>query len=110
MSRGLTLDDLSVPLRALRLLTVDFGHLPAPMLDVTTIYPDRLRLAFHDDLADFEAWRQALGIAPDAVEHGTQGPDGGTRVLKASVEYAGAVVELVAYADITDPAPTRTAA
>ncbi|GHI04986.1 hypothetical protein AQI88_24140 [Streptomyces cellostaticus] len=109
MSEGLTLDDLSMPLRALRLLTVDFGHLPAPMLDLSTIFPDRLKLAFHYDLADFEAWREALGIAPDTVEHGTQGPDGGTRVLKASIEYAGAVLELVAYADMPDPALTGAA-
>ncbi|MFI5548840.1 hypothetical protein [Streptomyces sp. NPDC051738] len=110
MNEGLTLDDLSMPLRALRLLAADFGHLPAPMLDVSTIFPDRLRLSFHYGLADFEAWREALGIAPDAVEHGTQGPDDGTRVLKASAEYAGAVLELVAYADITDPAPTGASA
>ncbi|MFI1367772.1 hypothetical protein [Streptomyces griseochromogenes] len=109
MNESLTLDGLSAPLRALRRLAVDFGHLPAPMVDVTTVYPDRLKLAFHYDLADFETWREALDIAPDAVAHATQGPGGGTRVLSASVEYAGAVLELVAYADITDPAPSGAA-
>ncbi|MER7839722.1 hypothetical protein ABTY98_28510 [Streptomyces sp. NPDC096040] len=110
MSESLTLDDLSMALRALRLLAADFGHLPAPMLDVSTIFPDRLRLSFHYGLADFESWREALGIAPDAVEHGTQGAGGGTRVLKASIEYAGAVLELVAYADVVAPAQAGVAA
>ncbi|MPY63701.1 hypothetical protein [Streptomyces spongiae] len=110
MSEGLTLDDLAVSLRALRLLAADFGHLPAPMVDVSTIWPDRLKLAFHYDLADFEAWREALGIAADTVDHGTQGVGDRTRVLKTSVEYAGAMVELVAYADMPDPAPSGAAA
>ncbi|MBT2677035.1 hypothetical protein J7E95_40895 [Streptomyces sp. ISL-14] len=104
MSDGLTLDDLSVPLRALRLLAVDFGHLPAPEVDVSAIYPGRLKLRFHDDLGEFEMWREALGIASDAITHHTQS-DGRTRVLTASVEYAGAELELVAYGDIPAPAP-----
>lgn len=109
MSKGLTLDDLAVPLRALRLLTVDFGHLSAPWVHVGPIYPDRLELSFHNDLAGFEAWREALGIVPDAVAHGTQG-DGQTRVLKATAEFAGAVVELTGFAEIASPAPAGSAA
>ncbi|WP_328881807.1 hypothetical protein [Streptomyces sp. NBC_00299] len=104
MNKAQTLDDLSVALRALRLLAVDFGHLPAPAVRVTTIYPDHLDLSFHDDLSGFEAWREALNIAPDAVSHGTQG-DGRTRVLKTTGEFAGAVLVLSGFADITDPAP-----
>ncbi|MFD8391184.1 hypothetical protein ACFV2N_18795 [Streptomyces sp. NPDC059680] len=103
MSDGLTLDDLSVPLRAMRLLAADFGHLAAPTVGVTTIWPDRLELSFHGDLADFEAWRDALGIAPDDVTHSTQSR-GRTRVLLALGEYAGATVKLVAYADMPAPA------
>ncbi|MGW7403429.1 hypothetical protein ACWGI9_06795 [Streptomyces sp. NPDC054833] len=108
MSKGLTLDDLAVPLRALRLLAVDFGHLPAPAARLGTVYPDRLELSFHDDLAGFEAWREALGIAPDAVAHGTQS-DGDTRVLKATADFAGAVLVLTGFAEITDPAPSGAA-
>ncbi|MCI3276273.1 hypothetical protein [Streptomyces cylindrosporus] len=104
MSDGLTLDDLSVPLRALRLLAVDFGHLPAPAVRVTTIWPDRLELDFHEDLAGFEAWRDALGIVPDAVTHDTQS-GGRTRVLRTTTEYAGATLELVGYGHIPTPAP-----
>ncbi|MFE6173713.1 hypothetical protein [Streptomyces sp. NPDC056464] len=103
MSENLTLDDLAVPLRALRLLAADFGHLPAPAVHVSTIYPERLELTFYDDLPGFEAWREALGIAPDAVTYREQG-DGRTRFLRASVDHAGAVVHLTVYADVVAPA------
>ncbi|MGW2865005.1 hypothetical protein [Streptomyces sp. NPDC001205] len=95
----LTLDGLAVPLRALRLLSVDFGHLPAPEIDVSTIYPDQLALRFHNGLNGFEAWRAALGIAPDAVELRTQG-GGRTLCLQADADYAGAHVHLVGYAAV----------
>jgi hypothetical protein len=109
MNEGLTLDDLSVPVRALRLLAADFGHLAAPTIGVTTIWPDRLELSFHGDLAGFEAWRDALNIAPDAVTHSTQS-GGSTRVLLAFGQYAGATVKLVAYADVPAPALAGVAA
>ncbi|MFG2343988.1 hypothetical protein [Streptomyces phaeochromogenes] len=102
MSESLTLDDVAVPLRALRLLASDFGHLPAPDVHVSTTYPERLELAFHDNLPGFEMWREALGIFPDAVTYREQS-DGRTRVLRASVDHAGAVVRLTAYADIVAP-------
>ncbi|MFE7442183.1 hypothetical protein ACFU7X_17205 [Streptomyces chartreusis] len=109
MSEGLTLDGLAVALRALRLLTVDLGHLPAPCVDVSTHFPNRLALSFHDDLAGFEAWRESLGITPDAVTHGTQSA-GRTRVLKATADFAGAALELTGFAEISDPAPAGSAA
>ncbi|GGU94402.1 hypothetical protein GCM10010260_31830 [Streptomyces filipinensis] len=109
MNEGLTLDDLAVPLRALRLLAADFGHLAAPTVGVSTIWPDRLELSFHGDLADFEAWRDALGIAPDAVTHSAQS-EGRTRVLLAFGQYTGAMVKLVAYADVPAPALVGAAA
>ncbi|MFS4108638.1 hypothetical protein [Streptomyces sp. PD-S100-1] len=106
----MTLDDLTVSLRALRLLAADFGHLPAPDVDVSTVFPERLRLTFHDaceSLAAFEQWRTALDIAPDAVEARTQS-EGRTRVLAAETSFAGAVVMLTAYAD--QPAADRAPA
>ncbi|MDP9609594.1 hypothetical protein [Streptomyces demainii] len=108
MNERLALDDLAVPLRVLRLLAADFGHLPAPEeIYVSTIYPDRLELRFHDDLANFEAWRDALGIVPDHVVYREQG-GGRTRVLKASGDYAGAVLELTGYGDVPAPVPVGT--
>ncbi|WP_405955493.1 hypothetical protein [Streptomyces phaeochromogenes] len=102
MSDALTLDDLAVPLRLLRLLAADFGHLSAPSVQVSTVYPERLELTFYDDLPGFEAWREALGIAPDTVTYREQS-DGRTRVLRTSVDYAGSAVRLTGYADIVAP-------
>ncbi|MFW6695253.1 hypothetical protein [Streptomyces sp. MAR4 CNX-425] len=99
MSEALTLDDLAVPLRVLRLLSVDFGHLPVPDVQVSPIYPNRLRLAFHHSLADFEVWREALAVASDAVVYREQS-GGRTRVLRAFADYAGAEVELTGFGDV----------
>ncbi|MFF1812735.1 hypothetical protein ACFVXW_27115 [Streptomyces sp. NPDC058251] len=109
MSDVLTLDDLSVPLRALRLLTVDFGHLPAPTVGISHIYPDRLELALHSGLPGFEAWREALGVAPEEVTYRLQS-DGRTRVLRTIIAYAGAELELVGYGDVPAPASVGAAA
>lgn len=105
MSVTLTFDGLAVPLRALRLLAVDFGHLPAPRVLVSTIFPNQLELSFHGALTDFETWRETLEIAPDAVTYDEQG-NGCTRVLSLTADYVGAELSLVAFADI----PARVSA
>ncbi|MGW2416431.1 hypothetical protein ACWCV5_30285 [Streptomyces tubercidicus] len=92
-----TLSALGAPLRLLRVFSVEYPHLPAPCLDVSTIYPDLLTLSFHDDLGGFEAWRDALSIAAESVSHHAQ-CDGRTRVLEARADYAGARLHLVGYA------------
>ncbi|MFD5269871.1 hypothetical protein [Streptomyces sp. NPDC058335] len=99
----LTLDGLAVPLRVLRLLAVDFGHLPAPDVQVSTVYPNRLELTFHNRLADFELWREALGICADDVLYREQS-NGRTRVLNTVTAYAGAELELTGFGDIDTPA------
>ncbi|TXL86886.1 hypothetical protein [Streptomyces sp. IB2014 016-6] len=112
MSEVLSLDALAAPLRALRLITVDFPDLPAPSLGVSTVYPNRLTLSLHwrsagDSFAAFEQWRNALSIEPDAVTFHMQ-CDGLTGVLEASVTFAGADIELVAYAHVPQSANSRT--
>ncbi|CAM5662658.1 hypothetical protein [Streptomyces purpurascens] len=109
MNENLTLDGLAVPLRALRLLAVDFSHLPAPDVQVSPIFPNQLQLSFHSGLPDFEVWREALGISPDTVVYREQS-DGRTRVLKASADFAGAVLELTGYSDVCVPEPVGGAA
>ena len=109
MSEKLRLDDLAVALRVLRLLAVDFGHLAAPDVQVSPIFPEHLRLSFHGDLPGFEAWREALGIAPQDVNGHVQS-GGRTRVLKASVTFAGAELELIGFGKVCTPAPVGGAA
>ncbi|MFG2835572.1 hypothetical protein ACGFYE_11345 [Streptomyces zaomyceticus] len=95
---------MSAPLLALRLLGAEFGHLPAPTVEVSTIYPERLELTFHDDFAAFEAWREALNIDPESVVHRVQ-VGGQTNVLRVHATYAGAELMLVGYARVPAPVP-----
>ncbi|MGW4028488.1 hypothetical protein ACWEFL_04070 [Streptomyces sp. NPDC004838] len=100
---ALTLGELSAPLLVLRVLTTEFGHLPAPHIEVSTHFPDRLELSFHEDFAGFEAWREALAIDSEAVGHHVQG-DGRTGVLTARTDFAGASLRLIGYATAPDAA------
>ncbi|MCM1975326.1 hypothetical protein [Streptomyces sp. G1] len=98
-AENLTLDALAAPLRVLRLLACDFGHLPVPDIDLNRIFPERLTLRFHEGLHAFEAWRAALAVPPEHVTHRVQG-NGMTRVLTASTDYAGTDVHLYGYSDV----------
>ncbi|MGA5321874.1 hypothetical protein ACPCIU_15720 [Streptomyces seoulensis] len=103
MSTVLTLDGLSVPLRSLRLLAVDFPDLPGPVVDVSSIFPDRLTLSLHDGqggFASFEAWRAALGVDPAAVDFHVQ-CDGRTGVMQAQTSYGGARIELIGFQQVS---------
>lgn len=96
------LADLSVPLRALRTLAGEFADLPAVDVQVSPIYPDLLNLALHHNLPGFEAWRDALGISPDAVVwHG----DARMFWLEGQTVFAGARVHLVGFAQLEQPVP-----
>ncbi|MFE0651758.1 hypothetical protein ACFVZH_24530 [Streptomyces sp. NPDC059534] len=107
--RARTLADLSAPLLALRLLAAEFGHMPAPTVEVSTIYPERLELTFHDDFAAFEAWREALSIAPESVVHRVQ-VGGQTGVLRVHATFAGAEVMLTGYAKVPAAVPVLAGA
>ena len=107
MSEKLTLDDLAAPLRAVRLLTVDYAGLPAPTVAVSVIYPDVLELSFHRDPVHFEVWREALGIGPDGVRCDVFD---GYVSMRVVTEYAGARVELVGYADVPAVVPVGASA
>ncbi|MFJ6507595.1 hypothetical protein [Streptomyces sp. NPDC091879] len=102
MNEILTLEGLSAPLLALRLLALDFPHLPAPVVDVSAIYPDRLALSFHESqgaFTAFESWRAAIGIDPGAVEFHVQ-CDHRTGVLTAQAKFGGADIELTAFTQV----------
>ena len=95
----MTLNDLTAPMRALRLLAADFPHLPTPYIEFGPIFPEQLTLSLHDDLEAFEAWREALGVPTDAVTHREQS-GGRTHVPRASISYAGAEVHLRGFSDV----------
>ncbi|MET9426318.1 hypothetical protein [Streptomyces sp. NPDC003036] len=101
------LGDMGAPLLALRLLSVDYPHLPAPCVSLSTVYPERLELSFHNDLGAFEAWREALGIEPLNVAHHVHG-DGRTCVLGVHVDYAGAELHLTGFGTVPAVEETRS--
>ena len=92
MSR--TVADVQAPLVALEQVRRAFPYLPAPEFQVSGIFPGQLAISLHDDLADFEAWRVALGVPTSDVSYGTQPGNG---VLEASVKWGGADVALTGY-------------
>lgn len=97
-----TMGGLSAAVTLLASFVARFPDLPAVDVRVSTVYPDRLELSAHDDLAVFEAWREALGIDPGAVVHGVQG-GGSTRVLEAHALFMGARLRLVGFSEIPVP-------
>ena len=92
-----TFGDQLAALDALAQLTSAFGHLPPADVHISPITPDELTLSIHDNLDGFEQWRGALGIAAEDVDH-SQRPGRSHMTLRARTTFAGATVELVAYA------------
>ncbi|GGS25855.1 hypothetical protein F2B00_32235 [Streptomyces parvus] len=90
---------LSAAVTVLASLIARFPELPAVDVHVSTIFPDQVELSAHNDLAAFEAWREALGIDPWAVVHKVQSR-GTTRVLDAHAVFTGVRLRLVGYAEI----------
>ncbi|MFD5345910.1 hypothetical protein ACFWJY_19625 [Streptomyces anulatus] len=97
-----TMSGLSAAVTVLASFVVRFPDLPAVDVHVSTVFPDQVELSAHDDLAVFEAWREALGIDPGAVVHKVQS-GGATRVLDAQAVFTGVRLRLVGYSVI--PAP-----
>lgn len=93
------MEELTVSLRALGAVAADFPALPAPSVQVSPVFPNRLELSLHDDLRAFEPWRLALGIAWEDVRLGMQS-GGRTWVLEAGTDFGGASVRLTAFSTV----------
>ncbi|MEU1663598.1 hypothetical protein [Streptomyces sparsogenes] len=74
-----------------------FGHLPPATIQVSTITPGQLDISLHDSLADFEAWRVALGMFSEWVDQRSQP---GAMRLTVAGRFAGVEVKLVGYAPL----------
>ncbi len=92
-----TVADQNLATAALTQFATDFAHLPAADFSISRIYSDRLTVVLHDDLADFETWREALGIAAAAVEFKTLRD---FSVVEADCPWGFATVELVGYGSL----------
>jgi hypothetical protein len=92
------------------LLVNNHPHLPAPVIRFQRFSGEDgavargVQLSLHDNLSEFEQWRQALDIDPDTVEHAESV---GTGWLHVTSSYADAPVELVGYYDLPDDETDR---
>lgn len=91
-----TLAAQAIALDAAAQLARALGHLPGARVEVGHIFPGQLCVSLHNDLGDFEAWREALGIPAADVHHKEYAP--GAMCLTATSKYAGAEIELTGYA------------
>ncbi|GAA5004319.1 hypothetical protein [Kitasatospora paranensis] len=92
--------------RAVLALLTEFTNLPATGIELREALPSQgvpwaVRVSLHSDLADFEQWREALAILPEDVD---QYGSGTLAWLKATADYAGIPIEVIAYYDTDDPA------
>jgi hypothetical protein len=108
MSTPVTVGDQRRALDVLIQLAGRFPHLPSLHVNLMGHAPDRLYLYLHDDLADFEAWRQALGIPAESVTCGSLSTD--KMALAGLGTFDGIDIELHGFAPALPEAITGSAA
>ncbi|MFJ9101378.1 hypothetical protein ACIRJM_23255 [Streptomyces sp. NPDC102405] len=76
-----------------------------PLLPAEEIVPSTHGVSVHlyGGHADFEAWREALGIAPEDVAFRVRG-NGGTS-MSADAEFSGVTIALLGYGDPLPESP-----
>ena len=89
--------DLATAVAAVNALIAKHPLLPAQEIVPST---DGISVHLHGGLADFEAWREALGIPTNEVSFHIR--ESGT-TMRADTEFASVPVALVAY---SSPIPT----
>lgn len=72
------------------------GHLPAAHIATSTVFRDQVDIHLHDGFDAFEAWREALGIAPATVDHHMF--EDGRMYLQATTSFLGVTLQLNGYA------------
>jgi hypothetical protein len=103
MNTGTTQEQVSAAGALLAILT-QYADLPAAQLELPRFVGDSpfglvwgVRVSVHDNLSDFERWRERLGFDPAGVEQHQRGAHGWL-VVKGT--YAGIRVELVGFYDL----------
>jgi hypothetical protein len=82
---------------ALAQLLRAFGHLPGACIGLSPVTPAQIDISVHDDLADFEAWREALAFPADGVERKML-PS--SMLLAIEGQWAGAALQLSGFAPL----------
>ncbi|WDV31663.1 hypothetical protein OIM90_11115 [Streptomyces sp. AD16] len=89
-----TLATLTPRLAVLAGLVERHPELPAPNVEICSVFTDRITMAFHDRPGAFRQWLTALGIAQHTVE-GRAG--GNTTWLTVLHEVDGITLKLTSY-------------
>ncbi|MGW0553761.1 hypothetical protein ACWDZ6_06095 [Streptomyces sp. NPDC002926] len=94
-----TVGDQAEAIRALASLATAFPTLPSDSITIGTVVAPHgihqgIRVHLHTKSADFEAWREALNIAPEQVAHCNAT---NIQTLTAHAVVGGVAVELIAY-------------
>ncbi|WP_329312163.1 hypothetical protein [Streptomyces sp. NBC_01262] len=106
---ALTVGEQGPTITALAQLLADFPHLPAAHIEIGRIltrdgYALGVGIMLHHatggTLADFEAWRQSLAIAPEAVG---MRPAAADQVIEAHGRYAGVAVHVRCFTRLAVP-------
>ncbi|MFH9094494.1 hypothetical protein ACH4K5_17985 [Streptomyces albidoflavus] len=90
-----TLASLNLRLGVLADLTARYPELPAPHVDLSQVFTDRIRLAFHDRPTALVRWASALGIDLDTATGSTDGFS--VAWLTVTFEFDGITIELISY-------------
>jgi hypothetical protein len=104
MSTLVTVADQRRALDFLIQLAGRFPNLPPLHVNLMGHTPDKLHLYLHDDLADFEAWRQALGIPGESISCGPLSTD--KMQLAGRGTFDGIDIELHGFAPALPEATT----
>ncbi|MER7412966.1 hypothetical protein [Streptomyces cacaoi] len=90
------LDDLSAPITTLALLLAR-RDLPAAHIKISSIFPDRLTVSFHDNPDAFRHWLTALGLTP---EDGINQAADNRAWTTVTTSYGGADIELFSFTPV----------
>ncbi|MFG3316075.1 hypothetical protein ACGF0C_29315 [Streptomyces albidoflavus] len=98
-----TLASLNRRLTVLADLVASHPELPAPNVEICSVFTDRVALAFHESPGSFHQWLTALGIDL----HTVQGGAGNTTAwLAALYEVDGVTLKLTSYTRLAAVAET----
>ncbi|MEV6669934.1 hypothetical protein [Streptomyces sp. NPDC051162] len=109
-----TVADQGPAIKALYRLLNQYPHLPAAAFDPGTVIVPAgvvpgIGITLHNGFADFEAWREALNIDGDTVEHRQRldAPSGSYQLLRGYGTFGEVAVQIQGFAPL---GPEATAA
>jgi hypothetical protein len=109
--KATTIGEQSRAFSVVHVLVHHLPHLPAASIELSSWHGDGgtstlVTIHLHDTLSDFETWREALGIDPDAV---TASLSSHRLALRAATVRDGVEINVIAYGEPVPAAAHMTA-